>query len=197
MKKGQATKEHIIRVSAELFNTKGYAGTSLSEIMERTRIRKGGIYNHFESKDDIALSAFDYMFAKLKGLLAEAIAQRSEPMDQILAVCEVYTTMIEEQLWEGGCPIMNTAVENDDGHPLLKQKAQTAMTELLTSLGELIKEGIKRKQFRSEIDVEATSSVIIALIEGGVLLSKLYHDPKYMRHCTNQVKHYMQECAAV
>lgn len=66
MRKGQVTKEQIIRQSAGLFNTKGYAGTSLSEIIERTNVRKGGIYNHFESKEEIALSAFDYMFAKLK-----------------------------------------------------------------------------------------------------------------------------------
>ncbi|WP_048745612.1 TetR/AcrR family transcriptional regulator [Paenibacillus sp. P22] len=197
MGKGQATKEHIIRQSAELFNTKGYAGTSLSEIIERANVRKGGIYNHFESKDEIALSAFDYMFARLKGLLTEAISERSEPAEKILAICDVYIKVVEQNIWEGGCPIMNTAVENDDGHPMLKQRAQHAMNELMTSLGEIIKEGIRRKQFRSEIEVEAASSVIIALIEGGVMLSKLYNDNKYIRHCTNQVKTYIHGGMAV
>lgn len=191
MGKGQVTKEHIIRQSAGLFNTKGYAGTSLSEIIERANVRKGGIYNHFENKDDIALSAFDYMFAELKSVLSEAMSEQSEPADKILAICDVYTKLVEEEIWEGGCPILNTAVENDDGHPLLKQRAQFAMNELLTSLGEIIKEGMKRKQFRIDIDVEAASSVIIALIEGGVMLSKLYNDNKYIRHCTNQVKVYI------
>src|SRR5690606_25589681 len=157
MRKGQVTKEHIIRQSAALFNTKGYAGTSLSEIIERANVRKGGIYNHFGSKDEIALSAFDYMFAKLKSILTEAISKRSEPADKILAICDVYRKMIEEDLWEGGCPILNTAIENDDGHPLLKQRAQMAMNEFMTSLGEIITEGIQRKQFRSELDVESAS----------------------------------------
>lgn len=192
MRKGQATKEQIIRQSAGLFNTKGYAGTSLSEIIERANIQKGGIYNHFKSKEEIALNAFDYMFAELKRILAEAMSERTEPVDKLQAICDVYIKLVEDDLWEGGCPIMNTAVENDDGHPLLKQRAQTAMKELMTSLGEIIKEGMKRKQFRSEIDVEAACSVIIALIEGGVMLSKLYNDSKYMQHCTNQVKAYVQ-----
>lgn len=191
MKKGQITKEQIIRHSAVLFNTKGYAGTSLSDIIERTNIRKGGIYNHFESKDDIALSAFDYMFASLKSALAEAMSKCSEPIEKILAICDIYIKLVEENTWEGGCPLMNTAVENDDGHPLLKQRAQNAMKELMTGLEELIAEGIRREQIRSEIEVEAASSVIIALIEGGVMLSKLYNDSKYIRHCTKQVKAYI------
>jgi len=191
MRKGQATKEQIIRQSAGLFNTKGYAGTSLSEIIERANIQKGGIYNHFESKEEIALSAFDYLYAKLKRVIAEAMAECAEPAEKIQAICDVYIQLVEEDAWEGGCPIMNTAVENDDGHPLLKQKAQTAMNELMKSLGEIIKDGIRREQFRSEIDVEAACSVIIALIEGGVMLSKLYNDTRYIRHCTDQVKAYI------
>lgn len=191
MGKGQVTKEHIIRQSAELFNTKGYAGTSLSEIIERTNVRKGGIYNHFESKEEIALDAFDYMFAQLKSALSEAMSERSEPVEKIVAICDVYIRLVEQKTWEGGCPILNTAVENDDGHPLLKQKAQLAMTELMASLKEILKEGIERKQFQPHIDAEAASSVIISLIEGGVMLSKLYNDNQYIRHCTNQVKVYI------
>jgi len=197
MRKGQVTKEQIIRQSAGLFNTKGYAGTSLSEIIERTNVRKGGIYNHFESKEEIALSAFDYMFAKLKSILAEALSELSEPAEKILAIGDVYIQLVEDNIWEGGCPILNTAVENDDGHPLLKQRAQNAMNELMMSLGEIIKEGIKRKQFREDIEVEAACSVIIALIEGGVMLSKLHDEHKYIRYCTNQVKSYIQRDMAV
>jgi len=197
MRKGQVTKEQIIRQSAGLFNTKGYAGTSLSEIIERTNVRKGGIYNHFESKEEIALSAFDYMFAKLKSILAEALSELSDPAEKILAIGDVYIQLVEDNIWEGGCPILNTAVENDDGHPLLKQRAQNAMNELMMSLGEIIKDGIKRKQFREDIEVEAACSVIIALIEGGVMLSKLHDDNKYIRYCTNQVKSYIQRDMAV
>lgn len=191
MGKGQITKEHIIRQSAGLFNTKGYSGTTLSDIIERCNVRKGGIYNHFENKDEIALAAFDYTFAQLKVLLAEAIAGQSEPAGRLTAVCDAYIRLVEKDLWEGGCPVLNAAVENDDGHPLLKQRAQLAMNELMAHLGAILKEGVERKQFRGDIDADAASSVVIALIEGGVMLSKLYNDSKYIRHCTEHVKAYI------
>ncbi|MDR6885197.1 TetR/AcrR family transcriptional regulator [Bacillus sp. 3255] len=191
MGKGQDTKKHIIRQSAGLFNTKGYTGTSLSEIIERSNVRKGGIYNHFENKDEIALAAFDYLFTQLKDLLTKAVTEQSEPTEKILAICEVYIQLVEENVCEGGCPIMNTAIENDDGHPMLKQRAQLAMSELMSGLGTIIQEGMKREQFRSDLDADEACGVIIALIEGGVMLSKLYNDNKYIRYCTNHVKAYI------
>lgn len=193
MRKGQATKEHIIRLSAGLFNKKGYAGTSLSEIIERCNVRKGGIYNHFENKDEIALAAFDYSFQQLKGLLSEAAARKSSPSDKLNEICEVYITMVEQDNWEGGCPVLNTAIENDDGHPLLKQRAQLAMKELMTSLEQIVREGMRLREFRGDLDVEEACSVFIALIEGGVMLSKLFDDSQYIRHCTNQAKAYLKE----
>ncbi|MDQ8739442.1 TetR/AcrR family transcriptional regulator [Paenibacillus sp. LHD-38] len=192
MGKGQDTKEHIIRQSAGLFNTKGYAGTTLSDIIERCQVRKGGIYNHFENKDEIALAAFDYSFAQLRNLLAEAMAAWSTRADKLLAICDVYVTLIEQDVCEGGCPILNTAVENDDGHPLLKQRAQHAMTELMTALGKMIREGIELQEFRSDVDVKAACSVIIALVEGGLMLSKLFDDNIHIRHCTDQVRAYIK-----
>ncbi|MGM1049231.1 MAG: TetR family transcriptional regulator C-terminal domain-containing protein [Bacillota bacterium] len=129
--------------------------------------------------------------------LTKAVTEKSEPAEKILAICEVYITLVEQNACEGGCPIMNTAVENDDGHPMLKQRAQLAMSELMLGLGEIIREGMKQQQFRSDIDVEEACSVVIALIEGGVMLSKLYNDNKYIRHCTNQVKVYIHGDMAV
>jgi TetR/AcrR family transcriptional repressor of nem operon len=193
MRKGQITKEHIIRQSAGLFNTKGYNGTSLSEIIERCNIRKGGIYNHFENKDEIALNAFDYSFVQLKNMLIEELAKRTTATDKLMAICDVYVRLVVEDTCEGGCPILNAAVENDDGHPLLKQKAQLAMKELITALENRIGEGVNRGEFRSDIHVEAACSVIIALIQGGVVLSKLFDNNKYIHHCTDQVRAYIQE----
>ena len=70
MNKGQSTREMIIEKSAELFNTRGYAGCSLSDIMAATGLKKGGIYNHFRNKDEISLEAFKFSFAQVENILA-------------------------------------------------------------------------------------------------------------------------------
>ena len=187
MRKGQITKEHIIRESAGLFNTKGYTGASLSEIIERCGIRKGGIYNHFENKDEIALAAFDYSFSQILSFLSKALENASNSKESLLAICNVYIDVVENDSLEGGCPILNTAIESDDGHPFLKEKAQQAMKTFIGKLTMIIEKGIENKEFREDINTEEASTYIIAVIEGGVMLSKLFDDSKYIRHCSSNI----------
>nr|WP_235533068.1 hypothetical protein [Paenibacillus sp. Leaf72] len=67
------------------------------------------------------------------------------------------------------------------------------MKELMTELGNIVREGMGRQEFRSDLDVEAACSVVIGLIEGGVMMSKLFDDAKYIRHCAEQAKAYIKE----
>jgi AcrR family transcriptional regulator len=191
LRKGQITKEHIIRESAGLFNSKGYSGTSLSEIIELTGVRKGGIYNHFENKDEIALAAFDHSFSQILNLLSKALEDATSSKARLLAICNVYIDIIENNAVVGGCPVLNTAIESDDGHPLLKERAQLAMKALIEKLSFIINNGIKTKEFREDINSEEVCTNIIAGIEGGIMMSKLLDDSKYIRHCVNNINQYI------
>ncbi|MFA9558988.1 TetR/AcrR family transcriptional regulator [Evansella sp. AB-rgal1] len=191
MRKGQITKEHIIRESAALFNTKGYTGASLSEIIDRSGVRKGGIYNHFENKDEIALAAFDYSVSRILDFLSKALENTTSSKERLLAICDVYVDIIESHTLEGGCPILNTAIESDDGHPLLKERAQQAMKVFIGRLKVIVDSGINNKEFRNNINSEQVCTYIIAVIEGGVMLSKLFDDSKYIRHCVSTVQQYI------
>jgi len=193
MRKGQITKEHIIRESAGLFNTKGYTGASLSEIIDRSGVRKGGIYNHFENKDEIALAAFDYSVSRILDFLSKALENTTSSKERLLAICNVYIDIIESNTLEGGCPILNTAIESDDGHPLLKERAQQAMKVFIGRLKVIVDSGIDNKEFRSNINSEEVCTYIIAVIEGGVMLSKLFDDSKYIRHCVSNVQQYIDD----
>ncbi|WP_426450339.1 TetR/AcrR family transcriptional regulator [Paenibacillus sp. S-38] len=193
MRKGEITKEHIIRESAGLFNTKGYSGASLADIMDRCGLRKGGIYNHFENKDELALAAFDYSFLQILELLSGGAANAANAKEKLFAICHVYVDLIERDTLEGGCPLLNTAVESDDGHPLLKERAQQAMTVLIGKLTAILVEGIDQKEFKEDLSPEEVSTYIIAVIEGGVMLSKLYDDSKYIRHCVKNLTQYIHD----
>ena len=74
MKKGERTRRRIVECSAPVFNTKGYAGASMSDLVLVTGLEKGGIYNHFGSKEQLALEAFDYA----TGIMRERFRQALE-----------------------------------------------------------------------------------------------------------------------
>ena len=63
--KGDETRKRIVQRAASTFNVQGYAGTSMSDLMQATGLEKGGIYNHFTNKEELAIAAFDYRFRSL------------------------------------------------------------------------------------------------------------------------------------
>ena len=60
MNKAEKTKSFIIEKTATLFNTKGFAGTSLNDITEATGLTKGSVYGNFKNKDEVALAVFEF-----------------------------------------------------------------------------------------------------------------------------------------
>ena len=65
LSKSERTKKFIIEKTAPVFNEKGYAGTSMNDLMMVTGLTKGSIYGNFQNKDEVALAAFDYNFGKV------------------------------------------------------------------------------------------------------------------------------------
>ncbi|MEC4815269.1 MAG: TetR/AcrR family transcriptional regulator, partial [Scytonema sp. PMC 1069.18] len=117
MSKGNETKEKILQQAAELFNQQGYAGASISDIMRVTGLQKGGIYNHFKSKDDLALQAFDFAIAQFKQSYADVLRNKQHAIERLQAIIDVFRSNINDPIIKGGCPILNTAIESDDTHP--------------------------------------------------------------------------------
>ena len=70
MSKAEETKAFIIEKIAPVFNKKGYAGTSLSDMTEATGLTKGSIYGNFSNKDEVALAAFDHNFSKVNAIIS-------------------------------------------------------------------------------------------------------------------------------
>src|SRR5258706_12552014 len=87
MRKGEQTRRKIIRKAAPIFNQRGYEGAALSDLMQATGLEKGGIYRHFESKQQLAGEAFDYAWkialdTRFEG--TEAISNAVDRLKQIV-----------------------------------------------------------------------------------------------------------------
>lgn len=178
--KAEQTKQRIIEKAAILFNQNGYAGSSIDGIMKLTGLQKGGIYNHFKSKDEIALAAFDHMLELLKQNVMTELANKSHAIDRLHALVNSFKGFIGRPTIVGGCPILNTAVESDDTHPALRLRAQGAVNEIRTLIASIIELGIRQGEIATDTDREEVSIMIIATIEGAIMLSKLYGTDIYL-----------------
>ncbi|MGB8191738.1 MAG: TetR/AcrR family transcriptional regulator, partial [Chitinophagaceae bacterium] len=168
LSKSDKTKQFIIEKSAPIFNTKGYAATSMNDILKATGLAKGGVYGNFASKDEIAVAAFEYSYSQLKDALRFKVKQETTASGKLTAILKFYRNYTIAPHMEGGCPLMNTAVDADDHIPVLKEKAAAALKELLQSLEYIIQKGIDAGEFNSKLNVSREAILFYSIIEGGI-----------------------------
>lgn len=174
MSKAERTKQFIIEKTAPLFNTKGYSGTSMSDITEATGLTKGSIYGNFENKDEVALAAFKYNIKKLQDAFGSEIEKQKTFKNKLLVYPRLYSHYYDLRVTKGGCPILNTASEADDTHPVLRKSVERVILFWKEKIMYFIEQGILEGEFKAKsIDIERTALTIIALIEGAVMIAKV------------------------
>src|SRR5215470_10269596 len=153
----------------------------MSDIMRVTGLHKGGIYNHFGSKEELALESFDYAVDLITRRITVAEESCKHAADKLLAFISVVQKLGEDKPLPGGCPLLNTAVESDDAHPVLKERARQAMSRWRNRIRRITDGGIKAGEIRPTVDSDALATIIIATLEGAVMMSKLYDDRVHVR----------------
>jgi AcrR family transcriptional regulator len=193
--KGERTREQVLQRAAELFNRRGYQATSIAEIMAATGLQKGGIYRHFASKDELALAAFEFAVTRMTERFTTALFGKQAALERLLALAHVYARIPRDPPVPGGCPLLNAAVEADDGYPALRQSAQRVLKGLERVIKRALSEGKQTGELRADLDVEVETQTLIALFEGSVMLAKLSGDSSTARAVNRGVVRYIEGLA--
>ncbi len=192
MSKGTQTRERILERAAQLFSRQGYFGSSLADIMHETGLEKGGIYNHFSSKEQLALEAFDYAYGLVQQRVQVALHDKKHAVERLLALIEVFKSIADDPPVEGGCPILNTAIEADDAQPALKARAVAAMDDWRDTFHRILTKGIAKQEVRPDVDADVVATLFISMLEGAVMLSKLYDDTIHMQRAADHLTQYVE-----
>lgn len=192
LSKSDKTKQFIIEKSAPIFNSKGYAATSMNDILKATGLAKGGVYGNFSGKDEIAVAAFEYSYNLLKEALRFKIGQEKTALDKLTAILKFYKNYTIDPQIKGGCPILNTAIDSDDNIPELKERAAAALKELLQSLEYIIQKGVDNGEFSTKLNVQREAMLFYSIIEGGIMMSKVSDNPKMLNNLLDYLKEQLQ-----
>jgi TetR/AcrR family transcriptional repressor of nem operon len=171
LSKGEKTRKRIVAEAATLFNERGFGGGSMAGLMQATGLEKGGIYRHFSSKEELAAAAFDYAWQA-------ATDVRMHDLDSIpnsVAKLKRFIANFVERrpAVAGGCPLLNTAIDTDDGNPILRERARKALHQWQDILSEIVSSGLKRKEIRNGVNPGKLATLIIGSLEGALMISRL------------------------
>jgi TetR/AcrR family transcriptional repressor of nem operon len=184
MSKAERTKQFIIETAAPIINRKGMAGTSMSDIMEATKLAKGGIYGNFESKDEICRESYIYLSSTLAGRLNEAVVNGKTAKEKLENLLDVY---LNKSL-SGGCPILNFGIEADDTHPEIKEKVKGSIFSAQNRIAGILEFGIENNEISKDIDVKVFSAKVFTMIEGGILCRRIMDNDDMLLTVINIIK---------
>jgi TetR/AcrR family transcriptional repressor of nem operon len=189
MSKGEVTRQRIIAEAAAIFNQRGYEGCSMQAIMDATGLEKGGIYRHFESKEELAAEAFDYAWtcaSTKRRQNLEAIPNHADRLKQHIANFVTRTGL------PGGCPLLNTAVDADNGNPVLRVRVRKALQNWQSLLRSILEDGKKAGAIRPNIDIGSTANHIIGSLEGAMLISRIERNDQALRQTLDHLDNYLE-----
>jgi len=188
MSKAEKTRQFIVEKTAPLFNTKGYEGTSLSDMTAATGLTKGSIYGNFDNKEEVALAAFQYNVDRLTTHIVQAMASEPAPTGKLIAFVEFFRDQWGQICDSGGCPLMNTAIEADDALPFLKRNVQAGFQAWAELLATTIEQGKQTGEFSQTIPSTPMAYTIIMLLEGGIMMAKTMDSALYLNLALDQIR---------
>src|SRR5215831_6212350 len=191
MRKGERTRQKIIRKAAPIFNQKGYDGAALSDLMQATGLEKGGIYRHFESKQQLADEAFDYAWTIALDTRFEGTDDVSNAVDRLKQFVRNFRARRAGPV-PGGCPLLNAAIDSDDGNPKLRAKARRALASWLDRLQSIAEEGQRRGEVRSNVDSAKLATLIVSALEGGLMVSRLERKDDALGFACRHLEEYLE-----
>lgn len=193
MRDPEATKETILRKSGVLFNINGYKATSISHITDATGFTKGAIYRHFTNKDELERETLAFLSGILFVKLREVIKNEETAPAKLKAIFRYFESYISNPPLKGGCPLLNAAIEADDAHPGLRKEALKTLNVLRESVVSILQRGIEHEQIKPNIDKEYYATLIIASLEGGIMMSKLHGNNDDIRKVIKHLNHQLTE----
>jgi AcrR family transcriptional regulator len=194
LSKGEQTRRRILERAAPVFNQRGYEGASMQDILEATGLEKGGLYRHFSGKEELAAESFRYA-------LGVAVKTRTDNLDGIEGALSRLRYFVQRfvktpSAIPGGCPLLNTAIDADDGNPVLRKLARQGIAEWKERLAEIVREGKRSGEIRKSVKSRHVANTLIATLEGALMISRLEGDRQALDDAAASLEIFLDSIAA-
>jgi TetR/AcrR family transcriptional regulator, transcriptional repressor for nem operon len=168
--KGERTRQKIVETAAVLFNQNGFTGCSMGDIVTASGLEKGTLYGHFSTKEELALLAFDYAWKGTSDKRLRNVDTVSNSVDKLKLHIDNY---VNTPSFPGGCPLLNFAVDADDGNLALRARVRKALKGWEDFLAKIVEDGQSDGEINPEIDPHSVANLVISILEGATVVARI------------------------
>lgn len=193
MTKAERTRQFIIEKTAPVFNINGFEGTSLTDLQAATGLTKGSLYGNFSDKEEMAVAAFQYAIRQVKAEIQNHLCGKRNASEKLMAMAFFFGRYVFDPPIQGGCPLLNNAIEADDHHVSMKEIVSMEIEKVIRFISGLIDEGKRNCEFRREVKSRELAYVFFSAIEGAIMISRVSSSDAAMKAVVNHIKNLLNQ----
>jgi AcrR family transcriptional regulator len=187
-------KQKIIYESMKLFSLKGFLNTSINDIMREAKTSKGGLYNHFKSKDEIFTAVLSEARKSWRDRSLAGLDQIEEPVEKVKKLLENYRDryLKDTETFPGGCIFVTLSVELDDQNPLFSKELNNGFVRLRAMIRRLLDQGKESGKLRAEVNTESVTEMIFSGMLGASVIYGTAKSSAGLDRCINSLIDYVE-----
>ena len=195
--KGERTRERIMDIAYESIVQKGFAATSIEELVEAAGITKSGFFYHFKDKNDLARQLFDRFLAEDEGILdtleARARELSDDPLQSFLIFLNLYAQMMDDmEALHPGCMVATVTYQERMFDADVRQMNVDYLERMRDRFARWLDEIIALHPPRGEVNSVDLSNLMNVIVEGAIIQSKALRDESLMGKQTRLYRNYIR-----
>jgi TetR/AcrR family transcriptional repressor of nem operon len=171
-----SVKDQIIAAAVETLHRKGFNGTSVQDITDTAKVPKGSFYNHFESKEELAVAALDHYW---QGVLAGLGALSDAKTPAVVRLKQYFRHLGDRgrtREYRMGCMIGNMSTEMADQSPMVRERLAVVLAAWSRAIESCVREAQADGAMRRDLDARTIAAFLLNSWEGVVMRSKVDKD---------------------
>jgi TetR/AcrR family transcriptional regulator, transcriptional repressor for nem operon len=161
-------REKIVDAALERFHAQGFNGCSVQDITEAAGAPKGSFYNHFKTKELLALEALDRYCRR--GMLFEADIP---PLQRLRAHFEFLAAGLERWAFNRGCMIGNFAADMADSYPAMRAALDEALVRWSEAFASILRQAQADGVLSKDKDPDLLGRFLVNSWQGAVTRSRM------------------------
>ncbi len=189
------TKDRIVYAAMSLFARKGYASTSVADILHEAGVNPGSLYHFFPGKQDVLLAVLTmYLDGIHPMLLQPAWKGVTDPIERVFALLEHYRDYLRQTECTYGCPIGSIALELHEPDPPVRALLAANFDGWISAIETCFIEAGDR--LPADLDRRDLATFALTTMEGGVMLSRTDRTPVAFDRSVRMLRHYVTRLQA-
>lgn len=185
--KGEMTRARVLKTASSLINSKGFSNTSINDIIQATGVKKGNLYFHFPSKEDLGLAILQEAKRDFFLWVSNSL-QGDRPLEKLSNFFDAVLEKHRKTNFVGGCIFGNTALEMSDSNIRFSNSIKEVFREWTAIITELLIEAREAGDLKQEIPASLLAKQIVATIEGGIMMARVSKNGNELQDCLNSLR---------